>query len=72
MFVSLPVTPGLAALSREEQVFAMAPAPQWPAPQIDNPQTASVNVSCGSARACQPGSSHAAVDFTSFAVISAV
>src|SRR4029079_4405782 len=46
VFVSLPVTPGLANLS-EEQVFSMAPPPEWPAPQADNPQTASVNVSCG-------------------------
>src|SRR5580765_5433496 len=60
MFVSLPVTPGLAALS-EEQVFAMAPPPEWPAPQIDNPQTASVDVSCGIGPRLSTGQLYAAV-----------
>src|SRR5580765_2992356 len=60
MFVSLPVTPGLAALS-EEQVFAMAPPPEWPAPQIDNPATASINVSCGIGPRLSTGSLYAAV-----------
>jgi len=61
MFVSLPVTPGLAALS-EEQVFAMAPPPEWPAPQIDNPQTASINVSCGVGPRLSTGQLYAAID----------
>ncbi|HMF40639.1 MAG TPA: VWA domain-containing protein [Polyangia bacterium] len=60
VFVSLPSTPGLAALS-EEQVFAMAPPPEWPAPQIDNPQTASVNVSCGIGPRLSTGQLYAAV-----------
>jgi len=60
IFVSLPVTPGLAALS-EEQVFAMAPPPEWPAPQIDNPATASVGVSCGIGPRLATGQLYAAV-----------
>ncbi|HEY7376680.1 MAG TPA: VWA domain-containing protein, partial [Polyangia bacterium] len=60
IFVSLPVTPGLANLS-EEQVFSMAPPPEWPAPQIDNPQTASVNVSCGVGPRLSTGQLYAAV-----------
>ena len=43
IFISLPDTPGLGNLS-EGQVFSMAPPPEWPAPQPDNPQTASVDV----------------------------
>src|SRR5690348_14949598 len=60
VFVSLPVTPGLANLS-EEQVFSMAPPPEWPAPQIDNPQTASVTVSCGVGPRLSTGQLYAAV-----------
>ena len=60
VFVSLPVTPGLANLS-EEQVFSMAPPPEWPAPQADNPQTASVNVSCGIGPRLSTGQLYAAV-----------
>ena len=45
-FVTLPVTPGLTNLS-EGQVFSMAPPPEWPAPQIDDPATASVTINCG-------------------------
>ncbi len=60
IFVNLPTTPGLAALS-EEQVFAMAPPPEWPAPRIDNPATASVNVSCGIGPRLSTGSLYAAV-----------
>jgi uncharacterized protein YegL len=60
IFVSLPTTPGLAALS-EEQVFAMAPPPEWPAPQIDNPQNASVDISCGVGPRLSTGQLYAAV-----------
>jgi uncharacterized protein YegL len=60
VFVSLPVTPGLANLS-EEQVFSMAPPPEWPAPQVDNPQTASVTVSCGIGPRLSTGQIYAAV-----------
>ncbi len=45
-FVQLPVTPGLENLS-EAQVFSMASAPDWPAPQADNAQAAAVDVACG-------------------------
>ena len=60
VFVSLPETPGLANLS-EAQVFGMAPPPEWPAPQADNPQTASVNVSCGIGPRLSTGQLYAAV-----------
>ena len=60
VFISLPVTPGLANLS-EDQVFAMAPPPEWPAPQADNPQTASVNVACGIGPRLSTGQLYAAV-----------
>lgn len=60
VFVSLPETPGLANLS-EAQVFAMAPPPEWPAPQADSPQTASVNVSCGIGPRLSTGQLYAAV-----------
>src|SRR5262249_50079476 len=60
VFVTLPVTPGLANLS-EEQVFSMAPPPEWPAPQADNPQTASVTVSCGIGPRLSTGQLYAAV-----------
>jgi Ca-activated chloride channel family protein len=45
-FVQLPETPRLAALT-EEQVFAMAPPPDWSPPQPDNAATAAVDVACG-------------------------
>jgi hypothetical protein len=60
VFITLPVTPGLANLS-EEQVFSMAPPPEWPAPQADNPQTASVGVSCGIGPRLSTGQLYAAV-----------
>jgi uncharacterized protein YegL len=60
VFVTLPETPGLANLS-EAQVFSMAPPPEWPAPQADNPQTASVNVSCGIGPRLSTGQLYAAV-----------
>ena len=60
IFVSLPETPGLGNLS-EGQVFSMAPPPEWPAPQPDNPQTASVDVSCGIGPRLSTGQLYAAV-----------
>jgi hypothetical protein len=60
VFVNLPVTPGLASLS-EEQVFAMAPPPEWPAPQADDAQAASVTVSCGIGPRLSTGQLYAAV-----------
>ena len=60
VFVHLPVTPGLENLS-EAQVFAMAPPPEWPAPQADNPQTASVDVACGIGPRLSTGQLYAAV-----------
>src|SRR5258706_16071778 len=46
MFVSLPSTPRLQALT-EEQVFSMAPPPDWGAPQADTSAAAPVDVACG-------------------------
>jgi len=46
VLVQIPTTPRLQNLS-EEQVFAMAPPPEWPVPQPDNPAGAAVDVSCG-------------------------
>ena len=60
VFVTLPETPGLANLS-EDQVFSMAPPPEWPAPQADNPQTASIDVSCGIGPRLSTGQLYAAV-----------
>ena len=60
VFVHLPVTPGLESLS-EEQVFGMAPPPEWPAPQADNPQTAAVDIACGIGPRLSTGQLYAAV-----------
>jgi hypothetical protein len=60
VFVSLPSTPRLAALS-EEQVFAMAPAAEWPQPQADSAASAAVDVSCGVAPRTSTGLVYAAV-----------
>ncbi|HVZ73552.1 MAG TPA: VWA domain-containing protein [Polyangia bacterium] len=46
MFVQLPTTPRLQALT-EEQVFAMAPPPDDAAPQGDSRESAAVDVQCG-------------------------
>jgi hypothetical protein len=59
-FLRLPVTPGLERLS-EEQVLALAPPPDWPAPQADNPQTAAVDVACGVGPRLANGALYAAV-----------
>jgi uncharacterized protein YegL len=56
----LPVTPGMSALT-EEQVFAMAPAPDWPQPTMDNPATAAVDISCGVGPRTSTGLLYAAV-----------
>lgn len=60
VFVSLPTTPALQALS-EEQVFAMAPPPEWAQPQADNPASAAVDVSCGVGPVTSSGVLYAAV-----------
>lgn len=44
--VKLPTTPRMQNLS-EEQVFSMAPPPEWPVPQPDDPANAAVDVACG-------------------------
>jgi Mg-chelatase subunit ChlD len=46
VFVSLPTTPRLQALT-EAEVFAMAPQPDLSPPQADNPAQAAVDVACG-------------------------
>jgi hypothetical protein len=46
VFVQIPTTPRLQELS-EAQVFSMAPPPEWPVPQPDNPATAPVDIACG-------------------------
>jgi hypothetical protein len=46
VFVQLPTTPRMQALT-EEQVFAMAPPPDLSPPQPDNAAQAAVDVSCG-------------------------
>jgi hypothetical protein len=46
LFVNLPSTPRLSNLT-EEQVFSMAPPPDWGAPQADTSATAPVDVACG-------------------------
>jgi hypothetical protein len=60
VFVSLPVTPGLANLT-EAQVFSVAPPPEWPVAQADNPQTAAVDVACGIGPRLSTGQLYAAV-----------
>jgi hypothetical protein len=46
VMVQIPTTPRLQGLS-EAQVFSMAPPPEWPVPQPDNPATAPVDIACG-------------------------
>jgi uncharacterized protein YegL len=60
VFVQLPVTPGLESLS-EAQVFAMAPPPEWPAAQPDDPRTAAVDIACGVGPRLSTGQLYAAV-----------
>src|SRR5947208_15971623 len=60
VFAQLPVTPGLDSLS-EGQVFAMAPAPDWPVPQADDARTAAVDVACGVGPRLSTGQLYAAV-----------
>jgi len=60
VFVQLPNTPRLQNLS-EEQVFAMAPAPDWPQPQADNPANAAIDASCGVGPRTSTGVLYAAV-----------
>ncbi|HEY4185912.1 MAG TPA: VWA domain-containing protein [Polyangia bacterium] len=60
VFVHLPTTPRLQNLS-EEQVFAMAPAPEWPQPQADSPANAAVDISCGMGPRTSSGVLYAAV-----------
>jgi Ca-activated chloride channel family protein len=55
-----PVTPQLQNLS-EEQVFAIAPAPEWPQPQMDSAATATVDISCGVGPRTSTGLLYAAV-----------
>ena len=59
-FAQLPSTPRLQNLS-EEQVFAMAPAPEWPEPQADNAANAAVDVNCGVGQRTSTGILYAAV-----------
>ena len=60
VFVQLPSTPRLAALT-EEQVFAMAPPPDWSPPQADNPAQASVDIACGLAPRVSSGVMYGAI-----------
>jgi hypothetical protein len=46
VMVQTPVTPRMQNLS-EAEVFGMAPPPEWPVPQPDNPAGAAVDVACG-------------------------
>jgi uncharacterized protein YegL len=46
LMVQVPTTPRMQNLS-EAQVFALAPPPEWPVPQPDNPAGAAVDVACG-------------------------
>jgi von Willebrand factor type A domain len=60
VFVNLPTTPRLQALT-EEQVFAMAPAPDWPQPQADTLAAAAVDVQCGLGPRTSTGVLYAAI-----------
>jgi Ca-activated chloride channel family protein len=60
VFVQLPSTPRLAALT-EDQVFAMAPPPDLSPPQADNPAQASVDIACGLAPRVASGVMYGAV-----------
>jgi uncharacterized protein YegL len=59
-FVRLPVTPQFQSLG-EEQVFAMAPPPEWPQPQVDSPANAAVDIACGVGPRTSTGLLYAAV-----------
>ncbi|HTA19007.1 MAG TPA: VWA domain-containing protein [Polyangia bacterium] len=46
VLVQMPTTPRLQTLN-EDQVFAMAPPPDWSPPRADDPTSAAVDVACG-------------------------
>jgi len=46
LMVQVPTTPRVQNLT-EAQVFSMAPPPDWPVPQPDNPAVAPVDIACG-------------------------
>ena len=60
VLVQLPSTPRLQALS-EDQVFAMAPPPDWSPPQADSAASAAVDVACGLAPRTSTGVMYGAV-----------
>jgi len=60
LFVQLPTTPRLMNLT-EPSVFSLAPPPEWPTPQPDNPAQAAVDVACGVGPLPTNGSLYAAV-----------
>jgi uncharacterized protein YegL len=63
VLVHMPTTPRLEVLG-EEQVFAMAPPPEWPQPQVDDPAAAAIDVTCGVGPRTTTGLLYAAVSVT--------
>jgi von Willebrand factor type A domain len=59
-FTPLPTTPRLQALT-EDQVFAMAPPPDWAPAQPDAPATAAIDVACGIGPRLSTGTLYSAV-----------